>query len=84
MEMFAESQLNAKNKRTQALYRSLFMLMTLLLILPVVIILGIFLNLRLSLWVAFGIPFSFLGLIFTLPILGHTTWHLYQRAVPPE
>ena len=28
---------------------------------------------------------AFLGLIFTLPILGHTTWHLYQRAVPaPE
>jgi uncharacterized membrane protein len=26
----------------------------------------------------------FLGLIFTLPILGHTTWHLYQRAVAPE
>lgn len=25
----------------------------------------------------------FLGLIFTLPILGHTTWHLYQRAVTP-
>lgn len=25
---------------------------------------------------------AFLGLIFTLPILGHTTWHLYQRAVP--
>ncbi|MEP2715528.1 DUF2189 domain-containing protein, partial [Pseudophaeobacter sp.] len=24
---------------------------------------------------------GFLGLIFTLPILGHTTWHLYQRAV---
>ncbi|WP_425090850.1 DUF2189 domain-containing protein [Tropicimonas sp. S265A] len=24
---------------------------------------------------------AFLGLIFTLPILGHTTWHLYQRAV---
>ena len=40
MEMFAESQLNAKNKRTQALYRSLFLLMTVLLILPVVIILG--------------------------------------------
>jgi len=29
------------------------------------------------------VPF-FLGLIFTLPILGHTTWHLYQRAVVPE
>ena len=27
---------------------------------------------------------AFLGLIFTLPVLGHTTWHLYQRAVPPE
>jgi uncharacterized membrane protein len=26
---------------------------------------------------------AFLGLIFTLPILGHTTWHLYQRAVTP-
>ena len=26
---------------------------------------------------------AFLGLIFTLPILGHTTWHLYQRAVRP-
>lgn len=26
---------------------------------------------------------AFLGLIFTLPILGHTTWHLYKRAVPP-
>jgi len=24
---------------------------------------------------------AFLGLIVTLPILGHTTWHLYQRAV---
>ena len=26
---------------------------------------------------------AFLGLIFALPILGHTTWHLYQRAVQP-
>ncbi len=26
---------------------------------------------------------AFLGLIFTLPILGHTTWHLYQRTVRP-
>ncbi|TLP61433.1 DUF2189 domain-containing protein [Parasedimentitalea maritima] len=26
---------------------------------------------------------AFLGLIFTLPIIGHTTWHLYQRAIPP-
>lgn len=27
---------------------------------------------------------AFLGLIFTLPILGHTTWHMYHRAVQPE
>ncbi|WP_372884179.1 DUF2189 domain-containing protein [Shimia sp.] len=26
---------------------------------------------------------AFLGLIVTLPVLGHATWHLYQRAVPP-
>lgn len=26
---------------------------------------------------------AFLGLIITLPVLGHTTWHLYQRAVQP-
>ena len=26
---------------------------------------------------------AFLGLVVTLPILGHATWHLYQRAVPP-
>ncbi|PSL21753.1 DUF2189 domain-containing protein [Shimia abyssi] len=25
---------------------------------------------------------AFIGLVFALPILGHTTWHLYQRAVP--
>ncbi len=24
---------------------------------------------------------AFMGLIFTLPILGHTTWHLYEKAV---
>ncbi|MEL7014070.1 MAG: DUF2189 domain-containing protein [Pseudomonadota bacterium] len=26
---------------------------------------------------------AFLGLVFTLPILGHATWHLYQRALAP-
>ncbi len=26
---------------------------------------------------------AFLGLILSLPVLGHTTWHLYQRAVQP-
>ena len=28
-------------------------------------------------------PF-FVGLFFVLPILGHTTWHLYRRLVEPE
>jgi uncharacterized membrane protein len=26
---------------------------------------------------------TFLGLVFTLPILGHATWHLYRRIVAP-
>jgi uncharacterized membrane protein len=29
-----------------------------------------------------ALPF-FLGLIITLPVLGHTTWHLYRRIVAP-
>ena len=40
MEMFSESLLNKKNKRIQSLYRSLFMMMTLLLVLPVLVILS--------------------------------------------
>ena len=35
MPMFAETQLNVRNKKVQALFRMLFMLMTGLLILPV-------------------------------------------------
>lgn len=27
---------------------------------------------------------SFMGLVVTLPILGHTTWHIYRIAVEPE
>ncbi len=38
--MFAESALNAKNKKIQGLYKTLFMLMTIILIVPVAIILG--------------------------------------------
>ncbi len=26
---------------------------------------------------------AFLGLVIALPLLGHATWHLYRRAVPP-
>ncbi len=29
------------------------------------------------------VPF-FLGLLVVLPVLGHTTWHLYRRAIVPE
>jgi uncharacterized membrane protein len=28
-------------------------------------------------------PF-FLGLVVALPVLGHTTWHLYRKLVAPE
>ena len=38
--MFEESTLNARNKKIQGLYKTLFMLMTILLIVPVVVILG--------------------------------------------
>ncbi len=27
---------------------------------------------------------GFVGLLVTLPVLGHATWHLYRRAVKPE
>tara|TARA_R100000900_G_scaffold23115_2_gene18502 strand:- start:746 stop:871 length:126 start_codon:yes stop_codon:yes gene_type:complete len=30
-----------------------------------------------------SVPF-FLGLLVVLPVLGHTTWHLYRRVVDPE
>ena len=38
----------------------------------VLIFLGLFLSLRLSFWVAFGIPFSFLGMIFVAMTMGVT------------
>ena len=40
MEIFSETTINVKNKRIQALYRTLFMMMTVLLILPVLMILA--------------------------------------------
>jgi phosphate transport system permease protein len=38
--MFAESTLNARNKRVQNLFRILFLMMTILLVVPVIVILG--------------------------------------------
>ncbi|MES9971657.1 MAG: hypothetical protein ABW092_16615, partial [Candidatus Thiodiazotropha sp.] len=38
--MFAESDLNLRNKRVQNLFRILFLMMTILLVIPVIIILG--------------------------------------------
>ena len=38
----------------------------------VLIFLGLFLNLRLSFWVAFGIPFSFMGMLFLAQMIGIT------------
>jgi uncharacterized membrane protein len=36
-----------------------------------------------ALLIVASIP-MFLGLIIVLPILGHTTWHIYRKAVAPE
>ncbi|MDX2205514.1 MAG: DUF2189 domain-containing protein [Hyphomicrobiaceae bacterium] len=36
-----------------------------------------------TLLVLSALPF-FLGLLVTLPVLGHATWHLYRRAIAPE
>lgn len=33
---------------------------------------------------AIGALPAFLGLVIVLPILGHATWHLYRRLVPPD
>lgn len=41
-------------------------------LLLVLLVLGLFLNMRLSFWVAFGIPFSFLGLLFIEWLAGIT------------
>jgi multidrug efflux pump subunit AcrB len=38
----------------------------------VLVVLGLFLNLRLSFWVAFGIPFAFLGMFFIFNLIGGT------------
>ncbi|MCK5647804.1 MAG: phosphate ABC transporter permease PstA [Gammaproteobacteria bacterium] len=62
--LFAESQLNVKNKKIQSLYRVLFLMMTLLLILPVLIILG-------TLIVKGGSMIS-IDFLFTDPINGMT------------
>jgi uncharacterized membrane protein len=36
-----------------------------------------------ALLLAGAIP-AFAGLIVVLPVLGHSTWHLYRRLVVPE
>jgi uncharacterized membrane protein len=35
-----------------------------------------------ALLIVSALPF-FLGLLVTLPVLGHATWHLYRRTVVP-
>lgn len=62
--MFAESTLNSRDKKVQALYRTLFGLMTGLLILPVLIILGTL--------IAKGSPVLSIDFLFTEPTNGMT------------
>jgi len=64
MEMFVQSPLNTKNKRVETLFRTLFMMMTLLLILPVMVILGTL--------IAKGSPVISLDFLLTSPTKGMT------------
>jgi uncharacterized membrane protein len=31
-----------------------------------------------------GSPLLFIGLVVVVPVLGHSTWHLYRKVVKPE
>jgi len=73
MEMFVQSPLNVKNKRVEALYRTLFMLMTLLLVLPVLIILVML--------VVKGSPIISIDFLFTHPTDGMTGGGLFPALI---
>ena len=73
MPMFAETQLNVRNKKVQALFRMLFMLMTGLLILPVLIILG-------TLIVKGGSVIS-MDFLFTAPTDGMTAGGIFPALI---
>ncbi len=73
MPMFAETQLNVRNKKIQALFRMLFMLMTGLLILPVLIILG-------TLVVKGGSVIS-MDFLFTAPTDGMTAGGIFPALI---
>jgi phosphate transport system permease protein len=73
MPMFAETQLNVRNKKVQALFRMLFMLMTGLLILPVLIILS-------TLIVKGGSVIS-MDFLFTAPTDGMTAGGIFPALI---
>ena len=73
MPMFAETQLNVRNKKVQALFRMLFMLMTGLLILPVLIIMG-------TLIVKGGSVIS-MDFLFTAPTDGMTAGGIFPALI---
>ena len=37
-----------------------------------------------TLFIGVGIATAFIGLIVTLPLIGHATWHAYKDLVPEE
>jgi phosphate transport system permease protein len=71
--MFAETELNVRDKKTQSLFRILFMLMTGLLILPVLIILG-------TLIVKGGSVIS-MDFLFTAPTDGMTAGGIFPALI---
>ena len=67
--MFQASELNHRDRRTQRLYQTLFLVMTVLLILPVVIILGTLI------WA--GGPIISIDFLFTYPVNGMTAGGIF-------
>ncbi|MEJ1487704.1 MAG: phosphate ABC transporter permease PstA [Candidatus Sedimenticola sp. (ex Thyasira tokunagai)] len=67
--MFASTELNARNRRTEKLFRILFLIMTILLIIPVVIILGTL--------IYKGSPALSIDFLFTSPTDGMTAGGIF-------
>ncbi|MEJ1438962.1 MAG: phosphate ABC transporter permease PstA [Candidatus Sedimenticola sp. (ex Thyasira tokunagai)] len=67
--MFASTELNARNRRTEKLFRTLFLIMTILLIIPVVIILGTL--------IYKGSPALSIDFLFTSPTDGMTAGGIF-------
>ena len=71
--MFAETEINAKNKKIQSLFEVLFMMMTTILIIPVIIILGTL--------ITKGVPALSFEFLFEFPLNGMTEGGIFPALV---